>query len=211
MHHQVYGLHFPPCLLFSLSVGEHYCKCQTKNATQERIFFLCYTKMTSQPWEKDYGNDKRTTSIDLLLRWILSEGNFVQWHSGKDERGQPVSKTALMEDLRRDMVRFGITHRTTNDLQQKLLSILQSFEKAYMWMKTEGKTLRKQGKEQESRGTSQNTGCFGYERVSNNYRSIPTEQVKSICCITSVWRTYSRSMYRFGLFAVKIEQALLYL
>lgn len=109
-------------------------------------------EMVYYAWDKDYGNDGRTTSIDLLLRWLLSDGNFVQWHTGKDEQGQPVSKEALMEELRKDMLRFGIAHRSTSDLQKKLWSILQSFEDAYLWMKKHGKPLLKNGKEQEARG-----------------------------------------------------------
>lgn len=93
-------------------------------------------------WEED-GVDGGPSSIDVILNWLTTNGNFARW---KGEKGG-VSKQKLCSEIVGRLNEVGISHRNPNDVRTKLQDILNSYNKAQDWSAKTGEGIRAEDEE----------------------------------------------------------------
>lgn len=102
------------------------------------------TRLRKAPkkWEDD-GADGGPASIQVILDWITTSGNFAKW---KGEMGG-ISKQTLCGEIVNQMKEVGIYHRNVADVRTKIQDIINSYNKARDWSERTGEGIRAEGGE----------------------------------------------------------------
>jgi hypothetical protein len=85
-------------------------------------------------WDSD-GVNGRLSSLDVLLKWILTPGNAPRWLQAARKTG---SRLVLGNEIYDLLLIHGITHRTPRGAVGKLLLLEEQFDKAANWLTRNG-------------------------------------------------------------------------
>ncbi|KAG7393330.1 hypothetical protein PHYPSEUDO_009534, partial [Phytophthora pseudosyringae] len=88
------------------------------------------SKYSSRFWNADAADPDSPTSIDVLLQWLTTPGNYQRWQTER--------KQTLYEEIMACMAENGLTHRTAKQVQMKLMTLAQTFENTTNWLAAHG-------------------------------------------------------------------------
>jgi hypothetical protein len=95
------------------------------------------SRKTPKKWEDD-GVNGGSSSIDIILDWITTDGNYAKWKG--DAGGK--SKQTLCGEIICCMKAVGIYHRNNADIRAKISEIQSSYNKARDWSLNTGEGIR---------------------------------------------------------------------
>ncbi|KAG9406046.1 hypothetical protein AC1031_003967 [Aphanomyces cochlioides] len=93
-------------------------------------------------WTSD-GNGSGKSSMDVLLEWLTTPGNYTRWKGGDKSSGE--TKTALAKQIKLIMATSGIVHRETKDITQKINNMESAYRKAIDWRDQTGQGIEDEG------------------------------------------------------------------
>ncbi|ETO85061.1 hypothetical protein F444_01087 [Phytophthora nicotianae P1976] len=77
-------------------------------------------------WEKDNKQRGGPSSLDVLLRWLLTTGNYERWTLN--------SKISVAKEVVVELVAHGINNRTAKGVLKKIRTLEQEFKSAKEWL-----------------------------------------------------------------------------
>ncbi|KAL3668476.1 hypothetical protein V7S43_006559 [Phytophthora oleae] len=86
-------------------------------------------------WDSDAG-DGRPSSLNVLLKWVLTPGNAGRWH--ESVRKADGSRWELASEIYDLLLIHGIPYRSRDSVESKLRLLEEQFDKAENWMIREG-------------------------------------------------------------------------
>ncbi|KAI9318801.1 hypothetical protein BX666DRAFT_1931650 [Dichotomocladium elegans] len=92
-------------------------------------------------WDTDAGRDGKTSSMEMMLNWLLRDEKFRIWRTGVSSNGQQMSKKSLISELLNELLQAGIDYRKQADIHTKIYQLEHDFEKARLWIVNNNKDL----------------------------------------------------------------------
>jgi hypothetical protein len=86
-------------------------------------------------WDSDSFNGG-PTSIDVLLDWLTTEGNYSRYKGGSSQKGE--SKTVLCSGIVGELINVGIVGRKAEHVREKIGKLEASFKVASDWLAQTG-------------------------------------------------------------------------
>ncbi|KAG7393339.1 hypothetical protein PHYPSEUDO_009543 [Phytophthora pseudosyringae] len=93
------------------------------------------TDFTSSKWDSD-AVDGRPSSLNVLLKWIVTPGNAVRWQEAA--RKTDGSRWELASEIYDLLLTHGIAYRTPGGTDSKLRALEEQFDKAENWLLSKG-------------------------------------------------------------------------
>ncbi|KAE9355187.1 hypothetical protein PF008_g4177 [Phytophthora fragariae] len=81
-------------------------------------------------WDADAAKPYSPTSMDVLLRWLLTPGNYTRW--------QAEAKKPLVDEIVAQLKKEGISTRSPSAVRRRIFKLQQQHETATIWLKNEG-------------------------------------------------------------------------
>ncbi|KAG2774411.1 hypothetical protein PC129_g5420 [Phytophthora cactorum] len=91
--------------------------------------------LTNSKWDSD-GVNGRPSSLNLLLKWIVTPGNAARWQEAA--RKADGSRLVLAAEIYDLLLTYGITYRTVRGAESKLRALEDQFDKAESWLVSKG-------------------------------------------------------------------------
>jgi hypothetical protein len=111
---------------------------QTPNSPATR------NRKVSTKWDSDGVNGGKT-SMDVLLTWLMEEGNYSRYKGGDGQKGE--KKDTILSQIVALLHAEGLTHRDKGTVGAKITAIEGQFRKAMEWLANTGQGLQDDGDE----------------------------------------------------------------
>ncbi|KAE8895801.1 hypothetical protein PF005_g156 [Phytophthora fragariae] len=83
-----------------------------------------------KPWDDDAAKPGSPTSVEVVLRWLRTPGNYKRW--------QTEAKKPLIEEIIAELQKEGTSTRSPSAVRQKIFRLQRQYETATIWLKNEG-------------------------------------------------------------------------
>jgi hypothetical protein len=98
--------------------------------------------VTRSKWDADSVNGGKA-SMDILLQWLLEEGNYSRYRGGDGQKGE--KKDTILGEIVALLHDEGLTHRDKSTVGAKITAIEGQFRKAMEWLANTGQGLKDDG------------------------------------------------------------------
>lgn len=99
------------------------------------------------PWNNDSGGNPSKSSNAILIGWFSEPRNFARWKGSTDKNdgngGQHgETKEALLKEIKREMEKVTIFHRSTKDIRARIQYINKQYNETLQWFNQTGPGIR---------------------------------------------------------------------
>ena len=90
-------------------------------------------KRKTIPWDKDNVSEDSPSSMQILLDWITTEGNYARYRGADSTNGS--TKFAICKEVTDRIVKAGIiTERTQHGVKSRIMHLESTFREANDWL-----------------------------------------------------------------------------
>ena len=106
------------------------------NIQEKRLQDLSDKRKTI-PWDKDNVTENSPSSMQILLEWITTEGNYARYRGADSTNGS--TKLVICKEVTNLIAKAGIvTERTQNSVKSRIMHLESSFREANDWLNATG-------------------------------------------------------------------------